>query len=321
MSLSKSNRILLVIIAFNALIIIQSSLAVAENVTGDSVEVTNSVSEETETDLTTTVGMTATLEQVVLPGSELIVRPLENRHDPFLLRIIETFGHGTDHRYDFDFYALEPGTYNLIDYLIRSDGSAVDEIDPVLVRVTETLPAGQVVPTELSEPILPSLGGYQLLLIAGGVVWVLGLLALIFAGRKREQVEVRETESQLTLAERLLPLVHSARDGSLPADQRAQLERMLIGYWSQRLHLEEMSPADVMKKLKAHDEAGPLLRQLEFWLHCPDPAAPVDIAALLAPYENITEAEFPNSSVHPLDSTNLDNNPNHHLELAKAGEK
>ncbi|HBN77804.1 MAG TPA: hypothetical protein DD473_18740 [Planctomycetaceae bacterium] len=306
MTLTKMTQ-LLAIVAINVIILnVHSSFAETE---------------KAETDLTTTVGMTATLEQVVLPGSELIVRPLENRHDPFVLRIIETFGHGTDHRYDFDFYALEPGTYNLIDYLIRSDGSAVGKIDPVLVRVTETLPAGQVAPSELSEPTLPSLGGYQLMLIAGSVIWVLGLLALIFAGRKREQVEVQEPESQLTLAERLRPLVHSARDGSLPADQRAQLERMLIGYWSQRLHLEEMSPAEVMKKLKAHDEAGPLLRQLEFWLHCPDPAAPVDIAALLAPYENITEAEFPNSSVHPTDPTNLDNNPKHQLELAKAGEE
>jgi hypothetical protein len=40
--------------------------------------------------------------------------------------------------------------------------------------------------------------------------------------------------------------------------------------------------------MKNHEEAGPLLRRLEDWLHRPGGAAePVDVAALLKPYQTI----------------------------------
>ena len=51
------------------------------------------------------VGMAQQLEQVVLPGSPLEVKPLEDRHDPFVLRIVNMYPHGSDHRYDFEYYA------------------------------------------------------------------------------------------------------------------------------------------------------------------------------------------------------------------------
>ena len=43
-----------------------------------------------------------------------------------------------------------------------------------------------------------------------------------------------------------------------------------------------------MTALKADPEAGELLRQLEDWLHNPNPSAPVDLKRLLKPYTNVT---------------------------------
>ena len=36
-----------------------------------------------------------------------------------------------------------------------------------------------------------------------------------------------------------------------------------------------------------HPEAGPLLQQLESWLHRPGPADRVDVAGLLKPYQDV----------------------------------
>ena len=46
--------------------------------------------------------------------------------------------------------------------------------------------------------------------------------------------------------------------------------------------------AELHQQLKAHDEAGPLLRGLEDWLHRPPDTATVDIPTLLEPYRRAT---------------------------------
>jgi hypothetical protein len=47
--------------------------------------------------------------------------------------------------------------------------------------------------------------------------------------------------------------------------------------------------AELHHQLKEHDEAGPLLRGLEDWLHRPPGTTTVDIPALLEPYRRPTE--------------------------------
>src|SRR5262245_49219942 len=70
-----------------------------------------------------TVGMSGRMDQVVLPGSELEVKPLEDRRTPVVLRIANVYPHGTAKRYDFVYYGLEPGSYDLRNFLRRKDGS------------------------------------------------------------------------------------------------------------------------------------------------------------------------------------------------------
>jgi len=241
---------------------------------------------------TSTVGVAKRIEQLVLPGSKLQVKPLENRHQPFVLRLIEVYPHGTDNRYDFEFYALESGQYDLTQYLIRADASSVENLPKVLVQVNSTLPEGQIRPSSLLTPQLPSLGGYRLTWFVGVLVWLGGLYALLNIGRKKIVSDLAVVEKPVSLADRLRPLVQSARDGTLATEQRSALERMLLSYWCQRLNLMDTSPGLLMVKLREHAEAGPLVRSLENWLHCPNPSQPVDLEKLLEPYANVSEKEL-----------------------------
>ncbi len=95
------------------------------------------------------------------------------------------------------------------------------------------------------------------------------------------------------MADRLRPLVEQAARGQLSDDGKGQLERMLLGYWRHRLALHDLAMADAVARLKAHPQAGALLRALEDWLHRPPGSASVDVAAVLAPYKDVpAEQDF-----------------------------
>ena len=234
-----------------------------------------------------TVGMTGRVEQLVLPGPELMAKPLEDDRTPIVLRIKSVYPHGTEYRYDLEFYGLEPGKFDLRDYLQRKDGSDLQEVPSIDVEVTSVLEAGQVQPNSLGLKELPSLGGYQKLLIAGGILWLLGLLALLYFGRKKRLAVSEAGVEELSLADRLRPIVEQAQTGELTKNEQAELERLLIGFWRERLDLDGQDMAAAIATLRQHDKAGALLCELERWLHSPDHGQGVDIAELLKPYENV----------------------------------
>lgn len=232
-----------------------------------------------------TVGRPARIEQRVLPGSELEVKPLSER-TPIVLRIVRVFPHGTAFRYDLEYYGLEAGTFDLKDYLQRKDRSSTADLPPIPVTIQSILPPGQIKPNPLAPRLAPHLGGYRLALLISGVLWVIGLLLVLFVGRRRKRA--RELAARpLNLAEHLRPLVEGAVAGRLSPARLAELERTLIAYWERRLHVRDRKPMAALAELRQHPEAGPLLRQLETWLHQPGGGAAVDVATLLAPYHHV----------------------------------
>jgi hypothetical protein len=128
-----------------------------------------------------------------------------------------------------------------------------------------------------------------MLRILGAVAWILGLSAIVYYGfiRRKKQLDAIEEQRPLSLAERIGPLVEGAMAGKLSQSELAGLERMLLAYWRKRLKLEDVDPAAAMDVLRSHPEAGPLIEQLEIWLHRPGTAATVDPARLLEPYQRI----------------------------------
>jgi hypothetical protein len=239
-----------------------------------------------------TVGMPVDIEQLVLPGPELEPLPVTDK-TPVVIRIDAVYPHGTDFRYDLVCYGLEPGTYDLRDYLRRKDGSSAADLPPLQFVVNSQLPPGQIEPNRLAFGSLPWLGGYRLLLIAAGIIWVAGLVWLVYPRRKpAAAVEAGPVATPVTLADRLRPLVTDAIAGRLSTSRLAELERALVSYWRRRLGLGEVSPGEALARLRHHPEAGPLISQLEAWLHRPAGSQPVDVNALLEPYRNVAPDEL-----------------------------
>jgi len=239
-----------------------------------------------------TVGMAHVIRQQVLPGPELEVRPLDDRTDPLVVRIVDVYTHGTDFRYDIEYYGLEPGQYDLRDYLKRKDGSPQGELPPLPVTIRSTLGEGQVLPRAIQTTGAPRTGGYHLLLTLGGLLWTTGALLFWLRSRQRgANLQASAGPTGPTLADRLQPLVESAAAGTIQPAQRAELERMLLGYWSNRLGVAAKHPSEALAVLKTDPQAGPLLEQLEIWLHRPGTGGSVDVAALLAPYRRLTPEE------------------------------
>jgi len=234
-----------------------------------------------------TVGMEGRVE-VILPGTQLEAMPA-NPRSRLTLRVADSQPHGTLIRYDLRYIGAVPGRYDLREFLIRKDGSATIDLPPIPVVVSGLLPEKHQGQLEAqARHALPFLGGYKFTLTAAAVLWAVVFLPIWFWGRSRKP----PTEAPLatrapSLAERLQPLVARAAEGKLSRDELAQLERILLSHWRERLAFGELTLAEAVQRLRDHPEGGVLLRQLEDWLHRPPGSVQVDVAALLAPYREL----------------------------------
>lgn len=235
------------------------------------------------------VGAPEWLRDLVLPGTELKAKATDVK-TPVVLRIAAVYPHGSEFRYDLVYYGLDPGEYDLREFLERRDGSSMEDLPAIPVLIESVLPPGQVLPHRPEAEEAPGVGGYTLLLWGAGALWVVGLVALLTVGRKRDGAAAAEQARPKTLDERLRPLVEQAMAGTLSGEDRAVLELALIAFWREKLELEKATVAESLATLKEHEEAGPLVRQLEEWLHDPTPDRDVDVAALLSPYQGLSAA-------------------------------
>ncbi len=243
-----------------------------------------------------TVGLNARISQIVIPGSEIEAKPIVNRDQPVVVRVIETFPHGTDFRYDLEFYGLDSGEFNLSDYLRRKDQASTAEIDKIMIRIDSLLGPGQVEPTELVSKQSRFSSYYLPVLIVGSGLWLLGLLMILFYGRGKTRRPIEETKN-VTVADRLRPLVESAMSGTIQSEQQAELERVLSSFWSKKLRLNHLPASELRSKLRQHPEAGKLLDQIDIWLHKPksngktaNGESTIELTKLLEPYQS-TEME------------------------------
>ncbi len=232
-----------------------------------------------------TVGAEGRIEQIVLPGSELTGKDLVEGA-PLVVRVSNVFPHGDSYRYDLQFFGFEPGNYDLSKYLERKDGSSTDGLPVIDVRIRSLLPPGQIEPNPLEKGWLPRLGGYKVVASLMAALWFGVLLYLIFGGRKSTSAE-DSADVQLTLADLLMPRLTEALDNKMEPSQYAELERMLFAYWRKRLQLESDSAEQALTKIHANPESGPLMRQLEQWMHNPARDPNVNLAQLLVPYEKL----------------------------------
>jgi hypothetical protein len=221
-----------------------------------------------------------------LPRGDYRPRPLDDRTELILRIEAITPAPHQQQRYDFHYMGLEPGRYSLADYLIRPDGSRPDELSNTLVHVQAMLPEnhdGKLTGCETGR--FPFIGGYRLFLALVALLWVGGIAGFVMSYRKKRVVEAPVVVvPEPTFAERMRPLVEAAAAGQLSPDGQAALERLLMGYWRERLNLPELRMAEALDQLKAHAQAGELLRALERWLHQRNGVSSQEVNTLLAPY-------------------------------------
>ena len=236
------------------------------------------------------VGMSQRIEDIILPGSELQVKQIAD-DDPIILRIVSLHPHGPDmFRYELEYYGLQPGEYNLADFLERKDKSALGELPAIPVRIKSILPASRVEPNSPSATSIPRIGGYQFWMTIIFLLWAVGAFLIVFVKRKSATESDESQQPPPSLSDRLQPMVEKAIAGKLTQTQMAELEMMLVAFWRKRLHLEQTDVAEVTRILRQHEEAGPLLQQLEILLHRPDADPQLNspqIAQILEPYQNL----------------------------------
>jgi hypothetical protein len=238
-----------------------------------------------------TVGLPVRVEQLVLPGTELEALPWEDK-SPVVIQIEAVYPHGTDFRYDLVYQGLEPGEFDLRKFLRRKDGSELANVPPLVTKISTVLPPGQIQPHEPSFSPLPRLGGYRLLLGLAIALWLAILIWAIYPRRKTLDADSDDGTKPQSLADRLRPLVARAKAGDVDPVQLAQLERALVTYWRRKLSMGDLSAAQALTELRKHADAGPLILQLEAWLHRPGGDPSVNVNALLTPYENLRADEF-----------------------------
>ena len=236
------------------------------------------------------VGMRAYVEQLVLEGSELVPAPSTPK-SPVVVRVVKTWPHGEHLRYDLEWVGFEEGSFDLVKFLVRKDSSEVGSLPEVKVDVLSVLPEGDFEPSDLKLGKTARLDGYSTLQVVAGVFWLLGLLAILFVGSKRAQ-KAAPPAPKPTLADRLRPLVEEVASGKADTAKKAELERLLVAFWRARLDLGSSRALDAIVAIRNHPEAGALLRQVEAWLHAPEPPKTFDVAALLQPYRSVTADNF-----------------------------
>jgi len=232
-----------------------------------------------------TVGMTGVVKGLTLGGSELVAKEL-NPEDKMVVRIAQNQPHGELRRYQLEYWGMEPGQYDLRDYLKRIDGSDLSDVDPILVNINAVVVTDNGMLNDLVAGKTPTVGGYRLLAGLAIIVWVIGgILILTYGRKKRSKSGSTQTLRSVTWAEKLRPLLEQSQSGQISAPEQAELERLLVTFWRDKLDLNQVSASQAIDKMKLDPTAGRLISQLENWLHSPTPNKDVDINELLKPYD------------------------------------
>jgi hypothetical protein len=239
------------------------------------------------------LGLPTTITDLYIPGAKVEPIPQKNREGSLVIRLLEIKPAADGFRYDLEVYGLDPGTHQLSDYLHYTNGDALPAFDSQ-IEITTRHPLDSLPPPEALRPNDPDrLGGYRLLIIILGILWLLGFLIILLYRKKLPPPPAPPTP-ELTLHEKLNRLVSSASKGDLPDNDRAQLERLIIGHWKQKLpNLQNLSPAKALIQLRTHPDASPLILKLEQWLHAPNPELThKDILPLLDPYQGNSKSQI-----------------------------
>jgi hypothetical protein len=208
------------------------------------------------------------------PGDALSVRiaNVEQTKDGFL--------------YDIRYMAFGPGKHDIGKSLVGPDGKSPSPRSEFAVSVPALIPekySGELFATSNSKIDLHT--NYTLLMTLAWALWALLLIPLIFYGRDwRSRAVAAKPEPSIT--ERLRSLLKQAARSDLTPEQQADLEQLLLAFWSRRLNLSEQRLSETIHQLRQHPQAGPQWTSVEHWFHARStPAGGAAAKKLLADLE------------------------------------
>jgi hypothetical protein len=173
--------------------------------------------------------------------------------------------------------------------LRRPDGKSPPASDALRVRLAPLIPddySGELYQTATSPVDLHS--NYTRWMTAAWVLWAALLVPLAWYGHKRRRAVVKPVPPP-SIVERLRTLLEQATHERLAPEHQADLEQLLLAFWSRRLKLSEDSLEEAIGALRRHPQAGSQWQRVERWLHSPDYRSNGATAKeLLAEFESVS---------------------------------
>ncbi|MEQ8789375.1 MAG: hypothetical protein RIC55_23985 [Pirellulaceae bacterium] len=223
-----------------------------------------------------TIGMEGSY-RVVLRGDRLEAVPYTHG-DALAVRIASAVETKQGTRYDLRYMAYGPGEHDIARYLVDRQGRRPSDLPEMVVSIDALLAddeSGELFGSPESPVDLNS-NYYGMMALLWGL-WVVLLIPLLAYGRKPRAAAERRPPPP-SVPQRLRALLETAQRRSLDAEQQADLEKLLLHYWSKRLDVPAGNLVDTLERLRQHPTAGPQVRRVERWLHARDAASDGGVA-------------------------------------------
>jgi hypothetical protein len=199
-------------------------------------------------------------------GPQLIAAPF-TPGDALSVRIANVEQIENGYRYDIRYMAFGPGEHDIGKSLAGPAGKRPDPQPEFAVSVSVLIPekySGELFATKSSSIDLHT--NYSLLMTLAWCSWAALLVPLIWYGRdcsRRKEDALPEP----SITERLRTLLQRAAKSDLTPQQQADLEQLLLAFWSQRLNLSQQRLSATIEQLRRHPQAGPQWHSVERWFH------------------------------------------------------
>lgn len=246
---------------------------------------------EGKSSLSANVGMMASIQQIVLPGTELVPASADDKTNLVVIRIDAVYPHANGFRYDMTWSAMESGTYDLAKFLARKDGSSTSDLPAIEVIARSVLEPERIMPNVPKSPAGSSVGGYRTTIGIAAILWCAGLFAIfkLWPGKSSGNL-VESDNSPRTRLEQIRSLLDEAvSGGNFSVADKVKLEGLVVGFWRENKQIQHLSAQSAVATLREDVEAGPLLKQLERWLYDRPQLANEHIAELLRPLQEMVE--------------------------------
>jgi len=205
---------------------------------------------------------------VEIAGPQLTAAPF-TPGDALAVRIAEAHPVAGGFEYDLRYMGFGPGDHDIASALRRPDGSSPPSLPELKVRLEPLIPedySGELYATPPSPIDLHS--NYRRWMAAAWGLWVALLVPLAWYGHKRRRAAPKPVPPP-SIVERLRSLLEQATREQRSPEQEADVEQLLLAFWSERLRLSEESLGDALEQLRRHPQAGAQWSKVERWLHSP----------------------------------------------------